>query len=168
MSILETHYDQAVRLIVNTLRKLNVPASDHEDIAHEVLKDILKMLNAGKVSFATPAHFFAFVKIRTSWRGHDLLRRRRRELPINVPDLMGRADEAPPVSQCVEDKKWGELCWRLLGELPPDDRRVLVLRYVEDLGFRDIATLLDVSEGAVKMRAKRALTKLRKLFDLYV
>ena len=41
------------------------------------------------------------------------------------------------------------------------DREVLLMRYLEDLSFRDIAAILGIGEGAAKMRHLRALQRMR-------
>ena len=48
-------------------------------------------------------------------------------------------------------------CWPALAKLSAADREVLVLRYLEQLSTADIAGVLGVGEGAVKMRHRRAL-----------
>lgn len=50
---------------------------------------------------------------------------------------------------------------RLMGELPPAARAVMVLRYQEDLDVADIATALDMPVNTVKSHIKRSLTALR-------
>lgn len=47
-----------------------------------------------------------------------------------------------------------------LARLPEGDREVLVLRYLEQLSVREIAAVLTLTEGAVKMRHTRALGRL--------
>jgi RNA polymerase sigma-70 factor (sigma-E family) len=51
-----------------------------------------------------------------------------------------------------------------LATLPPVDRTILVARYWEDLPVAETARLLDLSEGAVRTRASRALARLRTHF----
>src|SRR5262249_25863066 len=61
-----------------------------------------------------------------------------------------------------------ELCSRVqaaLVQLNEGDREVLVMRYLEQLPTRDIAGVLGVSEGAIKMRHLRALERLRPLLE---
>ncbi|MFO0954030.1 MAG: sigma-70 family RNA polymerase sigma factor [Isosphaeraceae bacterium] len=50
-----------------------------------------------------------------------------------------------------------------LEQLPPRDREVLVLLYMEDLSAVEIAVVLDMTEGAVRVRHLRALDRLRRL-----
>jgi RNA polymerase sigma-70 factor, ECF subfamily len=51
--------------------------------------------------------------------------------------------------------------FRLVEELPADQRRVLVLRFAEERSIREIAESLGRSEGAVKQLQWRALETLR-------
>jgi RNA polymerase sigma-70 factor (ECF subfamily) len=52
-----------------------------------------------------------------------------------------------------------------LGKLSADDREVLVLRHLEQMPAREVAAVLGVGEGAVRMRLVRALGRLRDLLD---
>ena len=50
---------------------------------------------------------------------------------------------------------------RALDQLRPSEREALVLRYVADLGHRDIAATLHIDEAAARKRISRALAQLR-------
>ena len=52
-----------------------------------------------------------------------------------------------------------------LAELSPQDREILVLRQLEHLSIREIAEVLKITEGAVKVRRLRALARLQDLLD---
>jgi RNA polymerase sigma-70 factor (ECF subfamily) len=62
----------------------------------------------------------------------------------------------------LEEVERRALLYKLLRELPPDQRRVLELRFLKQKSIREIATLLDRSEGAIKQLQFRALETLRE------
>lgn len=55
-----------------------------------------------------------------------------------------------------------------LGQLNDKDREVLVMRHLEQLSVSEVAVVLDISEGAVKMRRLRAIQRLRDLLQGYL
>jgi len=52
-----------------------------------------------------------------------------------------------------------------LGELEPDQRQMVVLHHLADLGTADIAAELGIPEGTVKSRLSRARTRLAGMLD---
>ena len=57
-----------------------------------------------------------------------------------------------------------EMLERLMQRLPPDYREVLLLREVEDLSYKEIATVTGVPIGTVMSRLARARLALRRLW----
>jgi RNA polymerase sigma factor (sigma-70 family) len=53
---------------------------------------------------------------------------------------------------------------RLMGQLPAEYREVLLLREVEDLSYKEIATVISTPIGTVMSRLSRARLALRKLW----
>ncbi len=52
-----------------------------------------------------------------------------------------------------------------LRRLAPDRRRLLALRYVDDLELSEIAEILEVPEGTVKSRLHHAREQLRDIIE---
>ena len=56
--------------------------------------------------------------------------------------------------------------WRALRQLPPGQRRVVVLRYYEDLSETEVAGLLGVKVGTVKSQAAKGLAALHAMLEV--
>jgi RNA polymerase sigma factor (sigma-70 family) len=52
--------------------------------------------------------------------------------------------------------------WSAVAELPPMQRSAVVLRYVADLPYRDVAVAIGCSEPAARQNVREALRKLRE------
>lgn len=78
-----------------------------------------------------------------------------RETALAADDL---ADPDPVALRQIEERA---TLFRLVGELPPDQKRVVVARFVEQKSIREIAQELRRSPGAVKQLQFRALESLR-------
>lgn len=80
--------------------------------------------------------------------------RRRPAQPSDEIDQVSGSDEGQ-----VDDR---DQVVRALAELPAQQRRVIVLRYLEDLSEAEVATQPGVSVGAVKSACSRGLATLRE------
>lgn len=49
--------------------------------------------------------------------------------------------------------------------IAPEDKMILLLKYQDDLSIKDIITVLEVSESAVKMRLKRAKVRIIEAYN---
>lgn len=72
------------------------------------------------------------------------------------------ADGDPATLDGLVQKEEANALWQLVGELPSDLRRTLVLRYAWDLSYAEIAGRLGRSEAACKQLVYRALKRLRE------
>jgi RNA polymerase sigma-70 factor (sigma-E family) len=78
-----------------------------------------------------------------------------------VPVLRAESQQAEPDPTGEVDQR--DALVRMLGQLPPRQRAVIVLRYWEQRSEAETATLLGCSEGTVKSAASRGLAHLREL-----
>ena len=148
---------------------------DPSDVVQEVLAEADRRLSAYLRDRPLPLYPWvrqlAEDRLVELHRRHVQARRRSvsRERPLPLPnesawELAGRlfARESNPSSHL----RRGELRERIrtgLARLRERDREILILRHLEQLSVRDIAAVLGVTEGAVKVRHVRALQRLRAL-----
>ena len=126
-----------------------------EGVAEDLLQTALtKAWFAWRRIKGEPEPYVRRVLITTSvswWR-----RSWKRELPVLVlsePAVPGGDDDGEAARQDL---------WEALGHLPPRQRAVVVLRYLEDRTEADTAYLLDCSVGTVKSQCAKALARLRQ------
>ena len=72
---------------------------------------------------------------------------------------------APPAADATAEVDLRDALVRLLLELPPRQRAVLVLRYWDELTEAETAATLGWPEGTVKSATSRGLRRLRELAD---
>ena len=85
---------------------------------------------------------------------------------ISIWRKLGRervTDRVP--EQTVEEGGHDEAVFAALRQLPPNQRAVIALRYLEDLTETETASVLGCPVGTVKSRTNSAMAKLRTLLD---
>lgn len=75
-------------------------------------------------------------------------------------DLMESSGARPDAEAMVREQHRRVLL--ALGELEPASRAVVVLRDIEELGYSEIASILELPVGTVKSRLSRARSAIRE------
>ena len=88
----------------------------------------------------------------------DRRRRAVRVVPMDVVPTEAEREDTPPLLPPAEAR--AELAHALAG-LPPPQREVVLMRFVDDLELQEIADALHIPLGTVKSRLHHALAHLR-------
>ena len=140
---------------------------DARDVCQETFLRILKKANRFRAGsrFSTWMYQIALNLCR------DRARRARRwnlviaetsELPERDAGPLARDPAAEDPARAAERHELHAAVARVLAQLPPEQREVLVLKEFEGLKFREIAQILDCPESTVKSRMYYGLNGLRK------
>lgn len=129
-----------------------------EDLVQEVFFRALKYARSfdGRLSF--PAWIYSMA--RNAY--FDSVRKGNREIS-NVEAVEVRSPEPMP-EEVIARKQDVAFLEEALQQLPRDKREVLVWSRYQNLGYEEIARILECEVGAVKVRVYRALKELRGKF----
>jgi len=154
------------RLVFRVIHGI-APGAEVEDIAQEVFLRAYRSL--GQVRHDSRLGPW-LIRIAVNLC-YDHLRRLRRRQERSFSELTER--EGMVLERLMNDETalaqidrlaLRELAERLVGQLPPQDRAVLLLKEREGMETREIARTLGCSETAVRLRLFRARRALRKVF----
>jgi RNA polymerase sigma-70 factor, ECF subfamily len=129
----------------------------HAD-AEELAQDVFVQLHRSLARIESPAHLTHWLLRTVTHRCIDRLRQqaaRGRQLPL---EALGEGPQAP---EAGDDPLAAAQLHRLLLQLQPDARAVMILRYQQDLDPTDIAAVLSMPVRTVKSHLHRSLQWLR-------
>ena len=130
---------------------------DAEDLFQEILLQVWRALATfrGESAMSTWSYRIA-LNTALMWRRSEQSRRR---------GLLIRPgyDLTLVPSRTIDGESSG-LLQRLLAELSPADKAVLLL-YLDDVGYEEMATILGVSSGALRVRIHRIKKRLTELHE---
>ncbi len=149
-------YEEFVRArsgaLYRTAYGLTGTRADAEDLLQVTLVKVY--LSWGKVRRArSPEAYSRRVLVNAFLSGRRPGRFTREHLVAAPPEPRGAPPEADPSEALT--------LWPLVRALPPRQRAVIVLRYVNDLSEAEIADALGCAPGTVKSTASAALATLR-------
>jgi RNA polymerase sigma-70 factor (ECF subfamily) len=144
----EIHFERIYAFIARRVRDRDTAEDLTSDVFHKALASLRNYESRG-------APFAAWLIRIAANAVADQYKRAAREAP-------GSDDPPEPVANPdVEATEHRARLFRLVNQLPRDQRQVIVQRFVEQRSIREIAQQFGRSEGAVKQLQFRALQNLR-------
>jgi RNA polymerase sigma-70 factor, ECF subfamily len=155
--LFERHHDP----LYGFLAKLTGQRTAAEDIAQVVFQRMLKYRH----TYRDDGSFTAWMYHLARRCAADHFRKASATPMATDPQaLEDRADDQPDAGDAAAARDEQALLRVALNRLDRDDREVLLLSRFQELSFAEVATALDCSAGAAKVRAHRALRELRDIF----
>jgi RNA polymerase sigma-70 factor, ECF subfamily len=162
------------RRIYNICYRFAGSSDDAEDLAQEVFIKMYRTLSSYDSSKG------AFVTWVTTITRNLLVDHFRKTKQDRITDSLDAAssshedaqplseqiqDQSAPPDQRVRSREVGETVHAALGKLSPELREAVILRDLQDMDYREIATVLKVPEGTVKSRINRGRAELARLLQ---
>lgn len=146
--------------VIKVARAYTLTSDECQDLAQEILLQAWRSLPKfeGK---ASPATWFYRVALHTAmnWKRKDTPRRSRQQPLLEVQVL---ATEGASSAERAQQRETVVQLYRAIHQLPKTDA-ALVLLYLDELSYREMADVLGISESNVGVklnRAKKALSAL--------
>ena len=133
-----------------------------EDLAQDVMLSIWRKAELYAPERGTVAAWVFTIARNTRI---DRLRRQSSRVYEDIADLNLESPEADG-EQETEMRQRDSLVREAIASLPPDQRRVVELSFIEDMPQAEIATALDLPLGTVKSRMRLAYAKLRERMEI--
>jgi RNA polymerase sigma-70 factor, ECF subfamily len=151
--------------LVNFLYRMVRDRDTAEDLAQEAF---LRVYRARK-GYEPNAKFTTWLyHIATNLALNSLRDGRYRQMAVSLDELDEQArpalevpDPAPDAEQSLLERDRTRLVWQAVAELPERQRAAVLLHKYHDLGYGEIAKILDCSESALKSLLFRAYETLR-------
>jgi RNA polymerase sigma-70 factor (ECF subfamily) len=162
------------RRIYNICYRFAGSADDAQDLTQEVFIKIYRTLNSYDLERGA---FMTWVTTITRNLLVDHFRKSKQDRITDSLDAAPSAQEdAMPLSDRIRDKaappdarmqslEAGEAVHRAIQKLSPELREAVILRDLQDMDYREIATVLKVPEGTVKSRINRGRAELARLLQ---
>lgn len=112
-------------------------------------------------NFRGDAKFSTWLYRLTTNAAIDVMRREKRHQTVGDGEMMELADDADSPQETVERTEQQEAVQKALSTLSEEYREVLLLRYMEELDYAEIAEVLQLPSGTVKSRINRAKAALK-------
>jgi len=132
----------------------------HEELVQDVFVEAYLGLSQyrGKAPFA---HWLSRIATRVGYSYWRQLARRKNKESFTLKEWDQLPDDS---AEKMDPSQAAELVHRLLAQLPPRDRLVLTLRYLEECDVAETARRIGWTKSMVKVQARRARKRLEKLF----
>jgi RNA polymerase sigma factor (sigma-70 family) len=131
-------------------------------VAEDLVQDVFFRILKYRKSFRDDSRFNTWMFQIARNARTDFFRKYHAEpLPQTDFDV---ADRNPFPNQKLEREQEAERLNQALLQLPTDKRELLVLARYQELRYDEIAELLNIDVGTVKVRVHRALKQLREIF----
>lgn len=132
---------------------------DADDVSQEIMLKVLYGLKKfeGKSKFKTWLYSITYNECITQYRKEKRKKRLMDALSLNPVDEASE-EETPVITEDKSLDRW-------LLNVNQIDREIIILRFVAELEFQDIANIMHLGLSATKMRYKRAIDKLKKHYS---
>ncbi len=153
-------FEELVELYQPRLRYFLAKMVGDDHVADDLLQEVWFDVFRGVARLADPGAFPAWLYQIARHRAMGELRKKRQ--PLSSLEGIDLAEEGEDDDFSAED---AERVHAALGQLAPEQREVLLLRFIEEMAYEDIARVTGCQLGTVRSRIHYAKRALRRVLE---
>ena len=161
-----TYFTQLYRRYASKVFAKCISMLGDEGLARDATQDIFIKILLNLSKFTEQSSFSTWVYSITYNYCIDLIRKKKK-IPLLYTEDVGKISKESnvevPDSVLLEMKQ--ERLAKVLDLLPPGDKAILMMKYIDDLQIKDIGDILGKTESAIKMQIMRAKQKAQNIYD---
>lgn len=150
-------YDAYASFVFGLAQRVTANKSLAEEITQEVFVHAWTQADRIDVSVGSLRSYLGVV---THRRAVDVVRSEASRKGRETRDSERASLTAPDVSEHSVATAQAEIVRKALDALPPDQRQIVLMTYIEGRTYREVAEALAIPEGTAKSRGRLALQKL--------
>lgn len=156
-------YDRYVQMVYNKCYGFAKSADEAEDLTQDVFLQLFIKLRTfkGKSKFSTWLYSFTYNFCINYVNRNKQLKIRNKS--VQVEDSEHKLTEEVPDESLFEMK--ADKLKKCLDIISAEDKSILLLKYQDGASVKELVTLMDIGESAVKMRLKRAKERLVEIYN---
>lgn len=161
-----TYFTQLYRRYASKVFAKCISMLGDEGLARDATQDIFIKILLNLSKFTEQSSFSTWVYSITYNYCIDLIRKKKK-IPLLYTEDVGKISKEReveiPDSVLLEMKQ--ERLAKVLDRLPPGDKAILMMKYIDDLQIKDIGDILGKTESAIKMQIMRAKQKAQTIYE---
>ncbi|MCR9064631.1 MAG: RNA polymerase sigma factor [Cytophagales bacterium] len=169
----ETAFRQLVEqyqsLVFNTILSMVQNAQDADDLSQEVFIEVYRSI----ASFREDAKISTWLYRIASNKSLEYIRKKKTKKRFAFVKSLFTSDDEPDIQPSdfvhpgveLENKERAEVLFRAIAKLSDNQRLAYTLHNIEDLSYKEIAEVMQVSLSSVESLLFRAKQNLRKLLE---
>lgn len=156
-------YDRYAKLVYNKCYGFAKSEDEAEDLTQDVFLQLFIKLRTfkGKSKFSTWLYSFTY-NFCVNYVNRNK-QRKMRDKSVQVEDSEHKLTEEVPDESLYEMK--ADKLKKALEQISPEEKSILLLKYQDGASIKELVTLMELGESAVKMRLKRAKERLLEIYN---
>lgn len=157
-------YDRYSAVVYNKCYGFAKNKEEAQDLTHDVFIRLFIKLRTfkGKSKFSTWLYSFTY-NFCVNYVQRDT--HKKKEHKTIITDEIKEVDDYDEIDDATLFELKSDKLAKAMTIIDPNDKMILLMKYQDDISIKEISSVLEIGESAVKMRLKRAKEKVVKAYN---